>query len=167
MEVSLSPELEARLASLAARQGRDVGALAKEAIERLVDYDDWFLAEVAKGRAAAKRGDFIEHEERPQADRQPLRRLMRVRWTEPAVRDLTAICDYIEQHDSPPVARTVALRIVEGAESLVNFPRRGRPGSDPGTRELVLAGSPWLVIYSVNDDAVEILRILHGAQKRP
>ena len=38
-------------------------------------------------------------------------------------------------------------------------------GADPGTRELVLA--PWLVVYSVNDDAVEILRILHGAQKRP
>ena len=92
---------------------------------------------------------------------------MRVRWTEPAVRDLTSICDYIEQHDGEQAARTIALRIVEAAESLVRFPRRGRHGSDPETRELVLAGSPWLVIYSVNDDAVEILRILHGAQKRP
>jgi predicted transcriptional regulator len=62
MEVSLSPELEVRLASLAARQGRDVETLAKEAIERLIDYDEWFLAEVAKGRAAAKRGEFIDHE---------------------------------------------------------------------------------------------------------
>lgn len=63
MEVSLSPDLEARLASLAARRGRDIEALAKEAIEHLVDYDDWFLAEVAKGRAAAKRGEFIDHED--------------------------------------------------------------------------------------------------------
>jgi predicted transcriptional regulator len=63
MEVRLSPELETRLASLAARQGRNVEALAKEAIERLVDYDEWFLAEVAKGRTAAKRGEFIDHED--------------------------------------------------------------------------------------------------------
>ncbi len=63
MEVSLSPELEARLVSLAARRGRDVAALAKEAIERLVDYDEWFLAEVAKGRAAAKQGELVEHED--------------------------------------------------------------------------------------------------------
>jgi toxin ParE1/3/4 len=90
---------------------------------------------------------------------------MRVRWTEPAVRDLTSICDYIEQHDGGQAARTIALRIFEAAESLVRFPRRGRTGSDPATRELVLA--PWLVIYSVNDDAVEIVRILHGAQNRP
>ena len=63
MEVALPPELEARLASLAERQGRNVEALSKEAIERLVDYDDWFLAEVARGRAAAKRGEFIDHDE--------------------------------------------------------------------------------------------------------
>ena len=63
MDVTLSPELQARLDSLAARQGRDVEALAKEAIKRLLDYDEWFLAEVAKGRAAAKRGEFIEHED--------------------------------------------------------------------------------------------------------
>jgi len=42
MEVTLPPELEARLASLAERQGRNVEALAKEAIERLVDYDAGF-----------------------------------------------------------------------------------------------------------------------------
>ncbi len=67
---------------------------------------------------------------------------MRVRWTESAVRDLTSICDYIENHDSPHAARAVALRIVEGVDSLVKFPRRGRIGSDPATRELVLPVHP-------------------------
>jgi predicted transcriptional regulator len=46
MEVNLTPGLEARLAQLAAQQGRDTEALAREAIERLVDYEEWFISEV-------------------------------------------------------------------------------------------------------------------------
>jgi predicted transcriptional regulator len=63
MEVNLNPDLQARLTQLAAEQGRDTEALAREAIERLVDYDEWFLREVDKGLAAADRGEFIEHED--------------------------------------------------------------------------------------------------------
>jgi predicted transcriptional regulator len=42
MEVKLSPELQAKLDSMAAQQGRDSAALVHEAVERLIDYDDWF-----------------------------------------------------------------------------------------------------------------------------
>jgi predicted transcriptional regulator len=63
MDVELTPDLEAKLARLAADQGRDTKALVREAVERLVNYDDWFLREVEKGLAAADRGEFIEHEE--------------------------------------------------------------------------------------------------------
>lgn len=63
MEVNLNPDLQARLALLAAEQGRDSGTLAREAIERLVDYDEWFVGEVAKGLAATDRGDLLTHEE--------------------------------------------------------------------------------------------------------
>jgi plasmid stabilization system protein ParE len=54
---------------------------------------------------------------------------MRIRWTEPAVRDLTGICDYINDHDGPVAARRVALRIYEGVDSLMRFPHRGRPAA--------------------------------------
>jgi len=63
MQVSLNPDLEARLSNLAAQQGRDTESLAREAIERLVDYDEWFLKEVEKGLAAADRGELIDHQE--------------------------------------------------------------------------------------------------------
>ena len=63
MEVHLNPDLQAKLTRLAAEQGRDTEALAREAIERLVDYREWFLREVEKGLAAADRGEFIDHEE--------------------------------------------------------------------------------------------------------
>jgi predicted transcriptional regulator len=63
MEVNLSPDLQAKLTQLAAEQGRPPEALVQDAVARLVNYDEWFLAEVEKGLAAAARGEFVEHEE--------------------------------------------------------------------------------------------------------
>jgi predicted transcriptional regulator len=57
MEVRVTPDLEAKLARLAAERGRDTQALVQEAIERLVDYDEWFLREVENGLAAADRAN--------------------------------------------------------------------------------------------------------------
>jgi toxin ParE1/3/4 len=92
---------------------------------------------------------------------------MQVRWTDPAVSDLTHICDYIEEHGSSATARRVALSIYESLNELVEFPRRGRQGRKSGTRELVFEGLPYLAIYRIRADVVEILRVLHGAQKWP
>jgi len=63
MEVHLNPELQARLTHLAAQQGRDTEALAREAIERLVDYDEWFIREVEKGLTQIEQGKVLTHEE--------------------------------------------------------------------------------------------------------
>jgi len=63
MEVKLSPNLQDKLSRLAVERGRDPQALAQEAIERYLDYDEWFLREVEKGLAAADQGEFIEHED--------------------------------------------------------------------------------------------------------
>jgi len=92
---------------------------------------------------------------------------MRIRWTEPAARDLTHICDYIEEHDGPATARRVALTIYQGVGSLGRFPHRGRPGRKLNTRELVLPGLPYLAVYRIREDVVEINSILHGAQNWP
>ncbi len=63
MELRLNPDLEAKLNRVAAEQGRDSETLVQEAVERLLNYHDWFIGEVEKGLAAADRGEFIEHEE--------------------------------------------------------------------------------------------------------
>ena len=63
MEVHLNSDLQAKLARLATERGQDTQALVQEAIERLVDYDEWFLREVEKGLSAADRGEFVEHED--------------------------------------------------------------------------------------------------------
>jgi toxin ParE1/3/4 len=92
---------------------------------------------------------------------------MHVRWTDPAVSDLTHICDYIEEHNSSATARRIALSIYECVTALAEFPERARQGRKSGTRELVLPGLPYLAIYRIRADTVEILRILHAAQNWP
>jgi toxin ParE1/3/4 len=92
---------------------------------------------------------------------------MRIRWTEPAVRDFTQICDYIEKHGSKATARRVALSIYQRIGTLAEFPECGRTGRKPDTRELIFSGLPYLAVYRIHSQAVEILRILHGAQDWP
>jgi toxin ParE1/3/4 len=92
---------------------------------------------------------------------------MRIRWTDPAVNDFTQICDYIEAHSSSVSARRVALAIHESLNLLEKFPEHGRTGRKPDTRELVFTGLPYLAVYRIPGDAIEILRILHGAQIWP
>ena len=91
---------------------------------------------------------------------------MRIRWAGSAEGDLTQICDYLQGRDSPAAARRTAISIHKAIRSLVRFPRRGRIGPEPGTRELIVTNLPYLVVYRIREDVVEILRILHGAEQR-
>jgi predicted transcriptional regulator len=63
MEVKLSPELQAKLDTIAAQQGRDSASLVREAVERLVGYDEWFIHQVVEGLAQIGRGELLEHDE--------------------------------------------------------------------------------------------------------
>ena len=55
MQVNLPPELQAKLDRIAAQQGRAPESLVNEAVERLVDYDEWFIGQVEKGLAQVER----------------------------------------------------------------------------------------------------------------
>lgn len=92
---------------------------------------------------------------------------MRIRWTEPAARDLITICDYVKENGSAAAARSVGMSLYDRVGGLAEFPEMGRPGRREGTRELVFTGLPYLAIYRVRGDTIEVLRILHGAQKWP
>jgi len=58
----------------------------------------------------------------------------------------------------------VAETIFNAANSLHDYPLRGRQGSIPGTRELVVIGLPYIVVYRVAGDAIHIVHIHHGAR---
>ena len=55
--------MQAKLSRIAAARGSDAEMLAREAIERFVDYDEWFIREVEKGIASADRSELLSHEE--------------------------------------------------------------------------------------------------------
>jgi predicted transcriptional regulator len=63
MEVHFSTDLQTKLSRLASEQGRDSESLVQEAVERMVNYDAWFLAEVDKGLAQIENGQTVSHEE--------------------------------------------------------------------------------------------------------
>ena len=91
---------------------------------------------------------------------------MQVRWTAPAAQDLEDITLYI-QRDSESAARDVAKVLFDAANSLDLLPYRGRVGRIPRTRELVVPGLPYIVLYEIADTAVQILHIYHGARNWP
>ena len=91
--------------------------------------------------------------------------MMRIRWTAPAADDLYRIVRYISRNSSES-ARRVAKTIYDACESLAEFPGRGRKGVEAGTRELIVTSLPYIVVYRILDNNVEVLRIWHGAQQR-
>lgn len=62
MELHLPLELEGKLAAAASRRGVSVDVLAREALERAVDYDDWFIREVETGLAQVDAGQTLTHD---------------------------------------------------------------------------------------------------------
>ena len=61
MEVQISPEKEARLQEFAVRTGKATSELVEEAVDRMLEYDTRFLEAVELGRAAARRGELLDH----------------------------------------------------------------------------------------------------------
>ncbi len=68
--------------------------------------------------------------------------------------------------DKPDAAERLVTRIVAIVEVLRQFPYAGRAGSQPDVRELVVGGTPYVVVYRVRGARVIIDTIWHGAQKR-
>ncbi len=58
-------------------------------------------------------------------------------------------------------------RIKERVAELANNPHIGRPGRVPGTRELIISKTPYIVPYQVSGDTLQILRVYHGSRQWP
>ena len=88
-------------------------------------------------------------------------------WSPEAIDDLASLRAYIEQDDAA-AAQRVALHIVHNVETLLaESPEMGRPGRVPGTRELVIPRTPFIVPYRLQRNTIQILRVYHGARRWP
>ncbi len=90
----------------------------------------------------------------------------KIRWLRLALADLDELMVYIAK-DNPEAATKVAGKIWETTQMLSNHPAMGKPGRLPGTREMVVAGTSYIVPYRVVANEVQILRVLHGVRKWP
>jgi addiction module RelE/StbE family toxin len=89
-----------------------------------------------------------------------------VEWLNAATRSLRRVHARIKA-DNPEAARKVVKRIRQAVERLADFPESGRHGQVAGTRELVVPGLPYLVVYRIGKESVEVLRVFHTSQERP
>ena len=87
-------------------------------------------------------------------------------WTAPADYDADWIWTHIASDNIDAADRTIA-RLQDAASRLTVHPLLGRNGKERGTRELVVSRTPYILIYGVNADRLEILRVLHGKQHWP
>jgi len=89
---------------------------------------------------------------------------MKVVWSRRAIGNLVSLRDYIAE-DSPRSANSAAHRILDATELLTTQPHIGRAGRITGTRELVVAGTPYVIPYRVRRGTLELLAVFHGRQK--
>lgn len=83
-----------------------------------------------------------------------------------AEQDLEAAYDYVRQ-DNESAARQLVARIFSSVGMLTRHPLAGREGRVKGTRELVVGRSAYIIAYRVLQDEIQILAVLHGAQRWP
>ncbi len=86
-------------------------------------------------------------------------------WSPLARARLRQIRSFIAQ-DKPEAAERLAIRIVAIVEALRTHPHLGRAGAEPGTRELVIGGTPYVVLYRIRGARIIVSTIWHGAQRK-
>lgn len=91
---------------------------------------------------------------------------MRVIWSSPAEADLDDLVRHIAA-ENLAAALAQEERIHEAVARLGEYPRMGRVGRRPMSRELVVSGTPYVVVYYVSDTQVEVARVMHGARAWP
>jgi toxin ParE1/3/4 len=91
---------------------------------------------------------------------------MRIIITAQAEADLNAHFEYILERE-PAAAVRVYEAIIGQIMSLADFPHRARPGRVPGTRELVIARYPYIVVFEVMADEIVIVHVNHTRQRWP
>lgn len=90
---------------------------------------------------------------------------MRIRWTPAAAADLQRINDYLKEHH-PHYRQPTMRRLYEKIRALKDAPYSGKPGRVEGTREILFPPMPYVAVYRVQDQTIEIWRIWHTAQNR-
>jgi toxin ParE1/3/4 len=86
-------------------------------------------------------------------------------WSPLARARLQEIRAYVAR-DKPVAAERLAIRIVAVTEALRDHPYLGHVGTESGVRELIIGGTPYVLLYRVQGKKVTIHTIWHAAQRK-
>lgn len=89
---------------------------------------------------------------------------VQIRWHEDAINDLVALRQYIAL-DNSQAAHRIANKILEYVRLLKEHPLLGKAGRIHATREFVMTGTPFTIVYLPQSDSITILRIFHQMQQ--
>ena len=89
---------------------------------------------------------------------------MKIRFALTALDDLVRIRDYLVEYRGEAQAVKVGARIRASIDLLIQFPYAGHMGEVPGTRVRKVTGQPYVMIYRVTEEAVEVIHVYHERQ---
>ena len=91
---------------------------------------------------------------------------MPIIWRKGAVGDLERIHDHLVARNERAAERVTNV-IDTKVTMLERFPMLGRPGRVSGTRELIVAGTPYIVAYRVKGGVIDVLAVIHSSRRWP
>jgi toxin ParE1/3/4 len=91
---------------------------------------------------------------------------LKLRWTPRALHHLRSARDYVAK-DNVAAADRLVQSILAAVESLQPHPELGRKGRAAATRELVIPGTPYIVVYRLRPSHIQILAVFHAARRWP
>lgn len=91
---------------------------------------------------------------------------VRIFRTKRANADLDGLAHYYGLRNLAAAVRLLDA-IDEAEQHLRGFPETGRRGRIEGTREWVVVGTPFLIVYRIRENSLRVLRVLHHAQQWP
>jgi toxin ParE1/3/4 len=90
---------------------------------------------------------------------------MCIRWTPAAAADLQRISDYLKENH-PHYRQATLRKLYDAIRSLKQLPQPSRIGREDGTRELLFPPTPYVAVYRVREQTIEVMRVYHAAQDR-
>ena len=91
---------------------------------------------------------------------------MHIKWLRKALQNLDQEAEYIPL-ENPQAAKLIVKKITQTVNALKENPALGKAGRIVGTRELIIANTPYLIPYRIKNNSIEILRVFHCSRKPP
>lgn len=92
---------------------------------------------------------------------------MEINWSKEALNDLDVIHEYMAT-ENLDIAFDIIFHIIEKVETLLpQFTHLGHAGRVFGTRELTMSKYPYVIIYTVKNKSLYVIRVLHSSVEYP